>query len=257
VSECDLHSRHLWLVERREDITGKLMADPAWFDAQAAGWWVWGACAWIGSGWCSGDGPWVRGEGGLVLSNAGQGINRKLPHLGNAGQGINRQFPHLGDAGQGINRKCGAAFADDASPAGSPAEWLSMLSERLRSVRVACGEWDRVTGDSVLDPMRCGGHVGVFLDPPYDSGNVEYSAGGAGIAADVRDYAIRIGARQECRVALCGYSEHDALDAAGWTPHRWKTKGGYSSQGGENANQSREVVWFSPHCVGAAQPSLL
>jgi DNA adenine methylase len=36
VSECDLHARHLWLVERREDITGRLMADPAWFDAQAA-----------------------------------------------------------------------------------------------------------------------------------------------------------------------------------------------------------------------------
>jgi hypothetical protein len=203
---------------------------------------VWGACAWIGSGWCSGDGPWVRGEGGLVLSNAGQGINRKLPHLGNAGQGI--------------NRKGGAAFADDASPAGSHAEWLAMLSDRLRSVRVACGEWDRVTGDSVLDPMRCGGPVGVFLDPPYDAGNVEYSAGGTGVAADVRDYAIRIGARPECRVALCGYNEHDALEAEGWTPHRWKTKGGYSSQGGENANQSREVVWFSPHCVGAAQPGL-
>ena len=242
VSECDLHARHLWLVERREDITGKLMADPAWFDAQAAGWWVWGACSWIGSGWCSGNGPWVRSEGGLVLGNTGQGINRKLPHLG--------------DAGRGINRQGGAAFADDASPAGSPAEWLAMLSERLRSVRVACGEWGRVTGDSVLDPMRCGGPVGVFLDPPYDSGNVEYSAGGAGIAADVRDYAIRIGARPECRVALCGYDEHDALDAAGWTPHRWKTKGGYSSQGGENANQSREVVWFSPACIGARQPSL-
>ena len=45
VMECDLHARHIWLVNHREDITTRLMGDPDWYDAKAAGWWVWGACS--------------------------------------------------------------------------------------------------------------------------------------------------------------------------------------------------------------------
>jgi hypothetical protein len=59
VSECDLSARHLWLVSRRAEMTERLQVDAEWFDAKAAGWWVWGICAWIGSGWCSGEGPWT------------------------------------------------------------------------------------------------------------------------------------------------------------------------------------------------------
>ena len=253
VSECDLHARHLWLVERREDITGRLMADPAWFDAQAAGWWVWGACAWIGSGWCSGNGPWVRGEGGLVLSNAGQGINRKLPHLGNAGRGINRQLPHLGNAGRGINRQL--PHLGDAGRGILAA--FEEVAARLRGVRIAAGEWDRIVGDSVTWRH---GVCGVFLDPPYVEGAADYAVGGtgSGIAHDVRAWAIEAGARPDMRIALCGYDEHEELAGAGWSAHRWKAAGGYGSQGdgAGRANSAREVVWFSPHCVGAAQPGL-
>ena len=51
VSELDLHARHRWLVRQRADVE-RLLADPAWYDAQIAGWWVWGISQWIGSGWC-------------------------------------------------------------------------------------------------------------------------------------------------------------------------------------------------------------
>lgn len=243
VSECDLHARHLWLVERREDITGRLMSDPDWFDAQAAGWWVWGACSSIGDKWCLGTGPWVRGDGCIVL--------------GDSAHGIFRQLPHLSDAGQGVNRAGGVAFTDDACNFASTGEWFAALAERLRRVRITCGSWDRVTGDSVLDPGRTGGPTGVFLDPPYDMGDMNYGAGGMGqgVAGEVRAWALEAGKRADLRIALCGYDEHDELAAAGWSAHRWKTKGGYS--GGKNANQHREVVWFSPHCIGARQPSLL
>ena len=57
VNEVDLMARHSWLVRHRQPITEQLCADPAWYDARSAGWWVWGACNWIGSGWCSGTGP--------------------------------------------------------------------------------------------------------------------------------------------------------------------------------------------------------
>ena len=91
VNEADLFSRHLWLVNegKRRMIAG-MEADPEWYDAKIAGWWVWGICAWIGSGWCSGTGPHTYGTL-AVDGDAGQGVNRKLPHLSSA-QGINRKL---------------------------------------------------------------------------------------------------------------------------------------------------------------------
>lgn len=54
VNENDLHARHAWLVGQRDALTARLEGDPDYHDARIAGWWCWGACAWIGSGWCSG-----------------------------------------------------------------------------------------------------------------------------------------------------------------------------------------------------------
>lgn len=71
VIEADLHARHLWLIGQRESLTERLIADPEWFDAKAAGWWVWGACAWIGAGWCGTGNP-----------------SRQLPFFGNTGMGV-------------------------------------------------------------------------------------------------------------------------------------------------------------------------
>jgi len=95
VNEVDLFARHLWLVNTgRSRLLEGMESDPDWFDAKIAGWWVWGVNAWIGSGWCAGDGPWIHADGGTV---------GKRPHLGDAGQGVNRKLPHLGDAGRGVN----------------------------------------------------------------------------------------------------------------------------------------------------------
>ena len=74
VNENDLHARHLWLLDRKTDLADRLNADPTWCDPQIAGWWVWGLCCWIGSGWCSGNGPWVNAEGKMVIGDAGQGV---------------------------------------------------------------------------------------------------------------------------------------------------------------------------------------
>lgn len=231
VSEADLSARHLELVNERVGLTAALEADPAHFDARLAGWWVWGACAWIGSGWCAGDGPWVRGVSGLERRSQGQGIKRQLPHLGNQGQGINRQLPHLGDQGRGI------------------LGWMTRLSDRLRRVRVACGSWERVLGDSVTWRH---GVTGVFLDPPYADGSMDYSAGGMGtsVAADVAVWAREAGRRDDMRIALCGHDgEHDL---PGWACVPWTARGGYGNQDNDddNDNRHREVIWFSPACMG-------
>lgn len=234
VSEVDLHARHMVLVEERAGLTERLLVDPDYYDARLAGWWVWGASCWIGDGWCSGQGPWVREGGRMVKRGAGLGVNRKLPNLGDMGRGVNRQLPHLGDAGR-LN------------------DWMRALSARLRHVRIACGSWDRVMGDSVT--VRGKGHFGVagmFLDPPYAAGDMDYCAGGMGlgVADDVRAWCLKQGSRREMRIALCGHgSEHSALEAEGWSRYEWQTVGGYGTTEEARARGASETIWFSPACV--------
>ena len=225
VNEADLHARHLWLLGQRERITERLMGDPEYYDAKAAGWWVWGICAWIGGGWCSGSGPWGSVDGVFTKCDEGQGVSRRRPHLGDTGKGVHR-----------LNQPLHA--------------YLSALANRLRRVRVACGDFERVLGDSVT--MR-GSQCAVFLDPPYDTAIRTkgcYSTDEDGVAARARAWAIEHGDDNRLRIALCGYEgEHDMPD--GWTCYYWRTEGGYShlGNGRGKANRELERIWFSPHCL--------
>jgi site-specific DNA-adenine methylase len=244
-NENDLFSRHSWLVRQAETLTDKLHADPEWYDLKIAGWWCWGACNWIGSGWCSGKGPWVHDGNTIVDSrqlphlHRGQGINRQLPHLGDAGRGINRQLPHLGDAGQGGENPRNTFIR----------EWMQALHDRLRDVRVTCGDWQRVCKDSVTTRH---GLTGLFLDPPYEKGAMDYGAGGMGlgIAKDVQAWCAANGDNEKLRIVLCGHAgEHDSLLAHGWHVRKWKARKGYALTAEAVANSAGETLWCSPHCV--------
>lgn len=228
VNEIDLEARHGWLMTQAAGLR-EALNDPDYYDAKIAGWWCWGACSWIGHGWCSGEGPWQLVDGRLVnmKSNAGQGINRQLPHLGDAGKGINRQ--HESPRGEFI------------------AEWFNRLSVRLANVRVACGDWERMVQDSIT--VRHG-LTGIFLDPPYAEGDMDYGAGGMGlgVAVAVREWCAANGGRDDLRIVICGHeAEHDALLAHGWTDHRWKARKGYAT--GDNKKHEGETVWASPGCL--------
>jgi len=238
VNEADLHARHAWLVGRA-DFRERMLADPEHYDARIAGWWVWGLCQWIGTGWCSGP----RHKKLPHLGNAGRGVHRpsqQLPHLGNAGRGVHRpsqQLPHLGDAGMG---ELVAYFHD--------------IAERLRRVRIACGDWQRVLGDSVTWRH---GTTAILLDPPYDDGEIDYAAGGRGVSAEVRAWAVEHGDDKRLRIALCGYEGEHAMPES-WRCVAWKAKGGYGSQrvDGSNDNAKRERIWLSPGCLGASDGPL-
>jgi hypothetical protein len=232
VNETDLTARHLWLVNEGARRIERCDGDPFFYDAQVAGWWCWGLCSWIGSGWCSGNGGWTWGKSGWMRGSE-------------AGRGIARQRPHL-NAGQGVHRKANVT------------SWLQALAARLRRVRVACGDWSRVCGDTVTHKQ---GLTGVFLDPPY-SGNADryesiYNQESLTVAYDVVRWAIANGGNPLMRIAVCGYDgEHDF--PADWSVHRWKASGGYGrlSDGRGRKNAGREVIWFSPHCLAADQPGL-
>ena len=230
VNECDLHARHLWLLAQRDELVDRLQGDPDFCDAKIAGWWVWGISSWIGSGWCSGNGPWVEQGGKMVDS-------RKLPHLG-AGKGVNRKLPHLGDAGKQNRDR-------------HQRDYFAKLSARLRDVRVCCGDWSRVLGDSPT--VKLAPVTAIVLDPPYDTeANRQadlYTHDAQGISAAVREWALEHGDDPRLRIVLCGYEgEHDM---PGWSEVPWKAVGGYGSQGNGQGrdNAARERLWFSPHCL--------
>lgn len=112
VNEADLHARHRWLVEHRPET---VMTDPEYFDARIAGWWVWGQCLWIGSGWCEASKPpksATRPETGLV--NA-KGVHRQFDRNGQGTVHQKRRPQLTGDQGVIINRKRPAASRNGES----------------------------------------------------------------------------------------------------------------------------------------------
>jgi len=234
IVEADLNARHAWLVGQRELLLRKLEGDPDHYDPKIAGWWVAGVCGWIGSGYCSGEGPWRVVDGELVDSRGARDQPADAD-LSNAGQGINRQMPHLGDAGRG-------SYIE---------EWFTALAARLRNVRVCSGGWERVVSESVTTRH---GLTGLFLDPPYGD-EIEqtrvYATDSGTVSADVRAWCIENGNNSLLRIALCGYEGHDVLLDYGWTAHAWRTPGGYGGgRGGTgDANRHKERIYFSPACI--------
>jgi hypothetical protein len=264
VNEADLHARHLWLV-KKADFRERMMTDPDYYDSKIAGWWVWGISQWIGSGWCqvrqwqhhSDDGVEVSRRRPHI-SDSGMGVHRQRPHVGNGGMGVHRKRPHVGDSGMGVHRKIPHMLSGrgvfNLSGRDSLLDWFSTLAERLRRVRVCCGDWSRILGPS---PTVHNGLTGVFLDPPYavSAGRDSdiYAVDDGRVSGQVAKWAIENGDNPLLRIALCGYEgEHQMPDT--WECVHWKTLGGYASQGNGRGreNSARERIWFSPHCLRAS-----
>ena len=252
VNENDLHARHMWLVQRRGELHALLDTDPDAYDAKIAGWWVCGICQWIGSGWCAAPSPAASADGGAVA--------HKLPHLTSAGMGVHRQLPHLGDAGRGImSGTQHIAVGADAVEAHRE-NLVSMMRElqaRLRRVRVCSGDWTRILGPT---PTTKQGLTAVFLDPPYAESERDANiyAVETNVSAAVREWALTAGDDPLLRIALCGYDGEHEMPAT-WEAVPWKAHGGYGSQGTGRGreNATREMVWFSPHCLKPDRPQQL
>jgi site-specific DNA-adenine methylase len=261
VNEADLHARHWWLVNQR-GFTEKMSTEPEYFDVKIAGWWVWGICQWIGSGWCEGvvasqlphlgdSGMGIHRPQMPALSAAGRGVLRpspQLPDVGNTGRGVRRAQSHLKRphlmSSKGINRTSMTDLQD----------YLSALAARLRRVRVCCGDWARVLGPSPTTKL---GITAVFLDPPYsaEANRAEvYAVEDFSVAHEVRRWALENGDNPELRIALCGYEGEHAMPDT-WEVLEWKARGGYGSQNkAGNENARRERIWFSPHCLQVHKP---
>lgn len=254
VNEADLHARHKWLVNQTE-FREAMHTDPEYFDVKVAGWWVWGLCQWIGGGWCAEPNnrkhPKLDGIGkGVHSAGAGTRVEQRgRPNLTND-RGVH--LPSLGND-KGIHGTLLRTLRELDAPNGPPCfEWFARLALRLRHVRVACGDWTRVLGNSVLGKGKnVGGRrpCAVFLDPPYDPAmrcSYLYTEDSAGISSAVRTWALEHGDDPDLRIVLCGYEgEHEMPDS--WECVEWKAARGYASD--SNENRAKERIWFSPHCL--------
>lgn len=334
VSEVDLHARHRYLVlgPESEEFRQKMRTDPLYYDARFAGWYIWGACCWIGGGWCRVGAEWSQQPAGQrpltgVYGNGDRGpraprengsqngptappgvlgtphLSEQVPYVGRGngcgmdaatiregrpqladaydiGRGVNaspparlsQQIPALNNGGNDRSGWGHGVLGEGPGRGGTCAErrawlldWFARLADRLRNVRVCCGDWSRVcSSPSVLTRL---GATAVFLDPPYPArqegrkksraGNL-YASDAAGTDAldalrdDVLAWCQRWGPDHDMRIAVCGY-EGDGYEVlareAGWREQAWKAGGGYGNRSEDGkANATRERIWFSPHC---------
>ena len=241
VNHADLCARKAALIKNENRLLENLIADDKWHDPVMAGYWIWAASCWIGSG--------------LTRPNA-------IPHVGHAGIGVHAgQRSHVSKQPMGVHKITERGFGTDSEKSGTDAyniniyKWFRQLSERLRYVRVVCGDWKRVCGGNWQDNM---GVVGIFFDPPYgveDRCADIYAQDSTSVAPDVRAWCLARGNRPTYRIVLAGYfEEHQELLEHGWTVKRWKACGGYgtNSRNGESQGQKnrvREALFLSPHCI--------
>ena len=188
VSHIDLGARHVWLMAQRERI-GAELHDAEWpGDAKVAGWWLWGQCSWIGSGWCEWDG--------------------KTPAIG-AGQ-----IPHASDAGMGY---------DALLTSGGRAAWVALhrLAARLERVRVVHGHWTRC-----LNNHFGGADTAIFLDPPYRAYEALYGGATLPVADECAAWARENAGLRIALCGHRGDYDLPGWDAVEWSRGRLTYAGG-------------------------------
>lgn len=235
VDHCEPMARKTSIIKNEDRLIEGLAADPEYHDPVQAGYWIWAASCWIGSG--------------LTCPN-------QRPHISTGGRGVHAlgQIPHISNSGMGVTDPYNTNLYT----------WFRQLSERLRYVRVVCGDWKRVCGGHWQDDR---GIAGIFMDPPY-SGNIGrneclYHKESMTVAADVNAWCLERGAQPLYRIVIAGYEEHQNLLEHGWTAYHWQTSGGYGNISQNHKqnnpgkiNRGRETLYISPHCLRVVRNQL-
>lgn len=132
--EAEIAARHRWLLSRHDDLRRGCMADVERYDAQAAGWWLYGNASWLGSGWCD---------------PARDPDRTQVPHPTPQGYHAIDDFDAYAHALQerllGVTFLCG--------------DWTRAVTPAMLGLHVA-----NVVSAVVLDPPYDGGCDGVYAD---------------------------------------------------------------------------------------------
>jgi DNA adenine methylase len=227
----------------------------------------------------SGGSPDSGALGTGVRSNGG--LSAKMPRLNGARKGdeyygglgfhldkiaapSDAHRPQLADAyarGRGVHGNDSAGTCADRRA--WLTDWMARLADRLRTVRVCCGDWKRVCNSPSVTTRL--GTTGLFLDAPYKHSLADGTANRAAdlygndksqdvnaLVDDVIAYCAERGADPLMRIAACCYEGegYEVLESLGWSCVAWKASGGYGNRSERGkANAGRERLWFSPQCI--------
>ena len=208
----DLTARHGWLRHWVAEHSRRLLEDPDFYSAKAAGWWVWGISLWIGGGWCTVS-------------------HDRMPH-------VNQFLSGMGVSAQRITRP---ALVD----------WFARLQDRLATVVVLNRSWESTVTPTLLCHTATGlkPDVGILMDPPYltDSRHLDiYGSDLAGTSdrAAVESYRWAVEHGDRFRIAYCAH-EGDFPIPDGWDTVS-STFGGIRNA--DRHTTRRDLIMFSPAC---------
>jgi len=245
----DLTARHRWLLRWGAENAERLSDDPDFYDAKAAGWWVWGMSLWIGGGWCLGKPTRLPGGipavgskmGGKGVSaqriDTGPGDTRPLVNHDWSGNGVSAQRINIPDSRQrSANRMGGYGVAAQKRGEGNPADhepmsgqrlqtWFRALAKRWESVIILNRDFESALTDTLLQQVKSSSKppVKVLLDPPYRTDRRSkflYDSDFAGESDDVAERAYRWAVANADRPGFAvAYFCHegDFPVPAGWT----------------------------------------
>lgn len=222
VSELDVEARHHYLCHNYASLIDKMRIDVEYCDPKLAGYWIYGACIWIGGGWCCDK---------LIKKYENGNEPEVVKKINSDFEIINREnygkLPRDSRVGIGIHRK------QDIY------ELILAYSERLRYVRVCCGDWKRLFTESVLKK----GKVGIFLDPPY-SNKIKWdnyrNNKKQDVWTEVTDWCVNNQHRDNCTIILCGHDGTWDPDREIWKKYNWTRSKGYAKN---NNNRFLECYW--------------
>lgn len=210
MNHADLMARRIQLAKKEDTLLRKLIRNPKYYDPELAGYWIWCASSWIGSG--------------LITS--------AIPNIANNQRGIHAPRLHAAQPGDRLTI------------------WFRELQRRLRDVSVVCGDWEQVcSGDwhDILGPVGFffDPPYGVAdRDTVYrhDSTEVAHDVVIWCLEHGPHpNYRIVLCGYDDCDPLLrAGWTVEEWITNGGYANQ---------GQGQGRANKKRERIYYSPHCI--------
>ncbi|MDD5459707.1 MAG: DNA adenine methylase [Phycisphaerae bacterium] len=218
VNHADLNARRKSLIANERRLIDSLQNDPDWHDPKMAGYWIWAASCWIGSGLTRPNAtPHLTGD---------RGVQTKIPHLtGDRGvyqwmRALHARLRNVKVVCGDWKRVCGGNWQDNNKPVGMFFDPPYATKGRDESIYHH-------------DSMTVGKEVEAWV--------LERGAN--------QNYRIVVAGYDD---------EYTSLLKAGWDIHEWSANGGYANMAKVKGklNRHRERLFISPYCIAAERDKM-
>lgn len=270
----ELHSVHYWMIQWIVDNKDEIWHNPDFFDAKAAGRWLYGVSNWIGSNF--GDETNMKKDKSPKEESRPNVISRGVqmhqkpnrdirPTLCSRGVQIQRtpdsipwaSTTTVGGRGVMTSRRNvpgsqGEIFYGDGSRL---VGWFTAIQQRLANVYVLNRDWQSAVTPAVLGLKKKNAKVAILMDPPYktqirnkDLYASDIDGTSDKVAEESYEWALQYGERYR----IC-YAMHasDFPTPKGWISYE-KSFGAHR----DAKNRVQDQIIFSPACLEDDQMAL-